>query len=61
MKTSESGDQTGDLENRYLKNANFLRVNTGKRIHTFDTYRHALVGFVRLYGYQWSDNNYTIE
>ena len=37
MKTSESGDQTGDLENGYLKNANFSRVNKEKWIHTFDT------------------------
>ena len=31
-KASESGDQTGDLEN-----ANFPLVNTEKQIHTFDT------------------------
>ena len=37
MKTSESGDQTRDLENEYLKNANFSCVNTEKWIHTFDT------------------------
>ena len=36
-KTSEFRDQTGDLENGYLKNANFSCVNTEKWIHTFDT------------------------
>ena len=37
MNTSESGDQTGDLENGDLKNTIFSHVNTQKRIHTFDT------------------------
>ena len=37
MKTSESGDQTRDLENEYLKNTNFSCVNTEKQTHAFDT------------------------